>query len=128
MTPERQKKIDDLHRRSNRVLEVVMGALLLLGATVLLKPLLAALGFDMEDYAWFAIIKAIYKYTGIILGILTILAIVTTGFLSYLSTDEEKDQRNEEQEYKISYKYNNFSHKKTSFLFLVRTECNRTKN
>lgn len=92
MTPERQKKIDDLHRRSNRILEIVFGALLLLGISILLKPLLAALGFDMENYAWFTIVKVIYKYTGIILGILSILAICTTGIISFWATDEEKEE------------------------------------
>ena len=92
MTPERQKKIDDLHRPSNRFLEIVFGALLLLGISILLKPLLAALGFDMENYAWFTIVKVIYKYTGIILGILSILAICTTGILSFWATDEEKEE------------------------------------
>lgn len=96
MTPERQQKIDELHKRSNRVLEIAVGSLMLLGISILLKPLLAALGFDMENYACFAIIKAIYKYTGIVLGIISILAICVTGILSFWATDDEKEQRKEE--------------------------------
>lgn len=34
MTPERQQKIDELHKRSNRVLEIAVGSLMLLGKSI----------------------------------------------------------------------------------------------
>ena len=93
MTPERQQKIDLIHTRANRVFEISIGTLLILGITLILKPLLAKLGLNIVEYSWYAILAAIYEYTAIVLGIIAVIAFCITAFMSFWATDDEEEQK-----------------------------------
>jgi len=92
MTPEHQKKIDKLYQWFNNTTSNVLGILVILGISMLIKPLLAMLGFDMADCSWYPILCGVYKYTAIILGIIGIIFFCVAALLSIWATDEKREQ------------------------------------
>ena len=96
MTPERQKKIDNIQEWFQSLFGNTFLILFLLGMSTLIKPLMEKLGFDMANYSWYPIICAVYKYTAIILGIVSIIAFCITVFMSIWASDDEKEKKKAE--------------------------------
>ena len=92
MTSEHQKKIDKLYQWFNNTTSNVLGILVILGISMLIKPLLAMLGFDMADCSWYPILCGVYKYTAIILGIIGIIFFCVAALLSIWATDDKREQ------------------------------------